>query len=451
MKEENILGREDIKKLLIQFALPSILALIISSLYNIVDQIFIGNSVGMLGNAATNVAFPLVTICTALALLCGIGGAANFNISLGRGEDDLARHYIRNSISLATVAALIFTIITHLFMGSFLKIFGATYAIEYVSITSYGFIFLILVNVGSTLIRADGAPKFSMYSMVVGAVINLIFDPIFIFVFDMGMAGAAYATVLGQFFSFLMVIFYFKRHFKSVDLDGKYFEFQLDKIINIARLGAASGFNQAAILFVQILMNNFYRYYGSLSEYGSNIPLAAVGIVMKVSMVFFCVNIGLSQGLQPISSFNYGAKNYDRVVEVYKLAIKYALIVSSISFVIFQVFPRQIIMLFGGGSALYFDFAIKLFRIMLFFTFLNGVQPVTMGFLTSIGLAKRGILISLLRQVLLLVPFAYIYANLFGVKGLLYAPPTADLITAIVTFVLAKKVLDDLRNKTIEE
>lgn len=295
MKEENILGRDPIKKLLIQFALPSIFALIISSLYNIVDQIFIGNSVGMLGNAATNVAFPLVTICTALALLSGIGGAANFNISLGIGQNDLAR------------------------------------------------------------------------------------------------------------------------------------------------LGAASGFNQAAILFVQILMNNFYRYYGSLSEYGANIPLAAVGIVIKVSMVFLCVNIGLSQGLQPISSFNYGAKNYDRVVEVYKLAIKYSLIVSSISFIIFQIFPRQIIMLFGGGSDLYFDFAIKLFRIMIFFTFLNGAQPVTMGFLTSIGLAKRGILISLLRQVLLLVPFAYIYANLFGVKGLLYAPPTADFITALITFALAKK------------
>ena len=262
MKEENILGREDIKKLLIQFALPSIFALIISSLYNIVDQIFIGNSVGMLGNAATNVAFPLVTICTALALLCGIGGAANFNISLGRGEEELARHYIRNALSLATIAALIFTIITHIFMGSFLKVFGATkeimdYGIEYVSITSYGFIFLILVNVGSTLIRADGSPKFSMYCMVVGALINLILDPIFIFVFDMGMAGAAYATVLGQFFSFLLIIFYFARHFKSVNLEGKYFELQLDKIINIARLGAASGFNQAAILFVQILMNNF--------------------------------------------------------------------------------------------------------------------------------------------------------------------------------------------------
>lgn len=313
MKGENILGREDIKKLLIQFALPSIFALIISSLYNIVDQIFIGNSVGMLGNAATNVAFPLVTICTALALLCGIGGAANFNISLGRGEEELARHYIRNALSLATIAALIFTIITHIFMGSFLKVFGATkeimdYAIEYVSITSYGFIFLILVNVGSTLIRADGSPKFSMYCMVVGALINLILDPIFIFVFDMGMAGAAYATVLGQFFSFLLIIFYFARHFKSVNLEGKYFELQLDKIINIARLGAASGFNQAAILFVQILMNNFYRYYGSLSEYGANIPLAAVGIVMKVNMIFFSVNIGLSQGLQPISSFNYGAK-----------------------------------------------------------------------------------------------------------------------------------------------
>jgi len=451
-KDDNILGKKDISKLLIQFAIPSIFALIISALYNIVDQIFIGNSVGMLGNAATNVAFPLTTICTAIALLCGIGAAANFNISLGRGDREKAKHYIRNAVSFATISGIILIIFTQLFMGSLLKLFGATedimtYAIEYISVTSYGFIFLILVNVGSTLIRADGSPKFSMYCMVVGCILNVILDPIFIFVFNMGMTGAALATVIGQLVSFLMVVYYFSKQFKSVDLENKYFEFKSDKILDIVRLGAASGFNQVAILFVQVLMNNFYRHYGALSEYGSNIPLAAVGIVLKVNMIFFCVNIGLSQGLQPISSFNYGAKKYDRVIEVYKKAAKYAIIVSTISFVIFQIFPRQIISIFGGGSELYYDFGVKLFRIMLFFTFLNGLQPVTMGFLTSIGLAKKGILISLLRQVILLVPFAYLYANLFGVKGLLFAAPTADFITAIVTVIIAKGVLDSLSKK----
>ncbi|MBU5668349.1 MATE family efflux transporter [Peptoniphilus sp. MSJ-1] len=450
-KDDNILGREDISKLLLNFAIPSIFALIISSLYNIVDQIFIGNSVGMLGNAATNVAFPLTTICTAIALLCGIGAAANFNISLGRGDKNSAKHYIRNAISFSIIAGLIFIIITQVFMGDLLKLFGATdeimtYAIQYVSITSYGFIFLILVNVGSTLIRADGSPKFSMYCMVVGCILNVVLDPIFIFIFNMGMAGAALATVIGQFVSLIMVVIYFKKDFKSIDLENKFFEFKLDKIADIAKLGAASGFNQVAILFVQVLMNNFYRHFGALSEYGSNIPLAAVGIVMKVNMIFFCVNIGLSQGLQPISSFNYGAKKYDRVIEVYKKAAKYAILVSTISFVIFQIFPRQILNLFGGGSPLYYEFGVKLFRIMLFFTFINGLQPVTMGFLTSIGLAKKGILISLLRQVILLVPFAFIFANIFGIKGLLFAAPTADFITAICTVIIAKDVLQKLRD-----
>lgn len=452
MEERNILGTEEIPKLLMKFAVPSILAMIISAFYNIVDQIFIGNSVGILGNAATNVAFPLTTICVAIALTCGIGSASNFNISLGERKYEEAKHYIRNGFTLSIVLGLILVIITRLFMKDILLSFGATdeimkYAVEYISITSYGFIFLIFLNVGSTLIRADGSPKYSMYSMAIGAIVNIFLDPIFIFVFDMGMSGAALATVISQIISLSMVIFYIKNKFRSVDLENKFFELDFDHSIQIARLGSASGFNQVAMLVVQVVLNNFFRYYGAMSEYGSNIPLAAIGIVMKVNMIFFSINIGLSQGLQPIASFNYGAKKYQRVIDVYIDAVKKAVIVSLISFAIFQIFPREILAIFGGGSELYFEFGEKLFRIFLFFIFLNGFQPVTMGFLSSIGLAKKGIIIALLRQVILLIPLSYIFAKYFGVNGLIYAAPTADFITAIITIIIGMNVIKRLKNK----
>lgn len=452
MEERNILGTEEIPKLLMKFAVPSILAMIISAFYNIVDQIFIGNSVGILGNAATNVAFPLTTICVAIALTCGIGSASNFNISLGERKYEEAKHYIRNGFTLSIVLGLILVIITRLFMKDILLPFGATdeimkYAVEYISITSYGFIFLIFLNVGSTLIRADGSPKYSMYSMAIGAIVNIFLDPIFIFVFDMGMSGAALATVISQIISLSMVIFYIKNKFRSVDLENKFFELDFDHSIQIARLGSASGFNQVAMLVVQVVLNNFFRYYGAMSEYGSNIPLAAIGIVMKVNMIFFSINIGLSQGLQPIASFNYGAKKYQRVIDVYIDAVKKAVIVSLISFAIFQIFPREILAIFGGGSELYFEFGEKLFRIFLFFIFLNGFQPVTMGFLSSIGLAKKGIIIALLRQVILLIPLSYIFAKYFGVNGLIYAAPTADFITAIITIIIGMNVIKRLKNK----
>lgn len=452
MEEKNILGTEEIPKLLMQFAVPSILAMIISALYNIVDQIFIGNSVGILGNAATNVAFPLTTVCVAIALTCGIGAAANFNICLGEERPEESKHYIRNGLTLAATLGIILAIITRIFMKDILLAFGATdeimkYAVEYISITSLGFVFLILVNVGSTLIRADGTPKYSMYAMAVGAVVNIFLDPIFIFVFDMGMRGAALATVLSQIISFIMVIFYIKNKFKSVDLENKFIELDFKHVSQIARLGSASGFNQVAMLVVQVVLNNFFRYYGGLSKYGSNIPLAAIGIVMKVNMIFFSINIGLSQGLQPIASFNYGARKYQRVIDVYVEAVKKAILVSLISFAIFQLFPRQILTLFGGGEELYYEFGTKLFRIFLFFVFLVGIQPVTMGFLSSIGLAKKGIVISLLRQVILLIPLSYIFAKNFGVNGLLYAAPTSDLITAIITIAIGYNVVKSLKFK----
>lgn len=449
IKSENILGTGNISKLLRDFALPSIIALLASSFYNLIDQIFIGNSVGMLGNAATNIAFPLTTICTSVALFIGVGTAANFNISLGRKDRDSAKTYISNAVIISVIFSLLITLFTNLFLEKMLYIFGATdeiltYAKEYVSITSYGFIFLICVNVGSTLIRADGAPKFSMMCMIVGIIINLIFDPILIFGFNMGMKGAAIATIFGQFISFLMVVFYFKRYM-SVKIKINDLKLKIFYATNIMKLGAASGLNQIALLFVQIVFNNLYKYYGAASIYGSEIPLAAVGIALKVNMIYFSICIGLSQGLQPIASYNYGAKKYDRVIEVYKKAFKNVLIISIIFFLIFQIFPQYILNIFGDGNKLYYKFGIKFFRIFLFTTFINGLQPITMGFFSAIGKAHKGIFISLSRQVIFIMPAVIILSRLYGIDGMLYSGPIADVLGFIVVIILISRELKAIK------
>ncbi|MDO5715505.1 MAG: MATE family efflux transporter [Tissierellia bacterium] len=449
-KKQNKLGQEPVGKLLFHFALPSIVAMIVSALYNIVDQFFIGNSVGMLGNAATNVSFPLTTVCIALALTSGIGGAANFNISMGRGEEEEAKKYIGNTLLLIGVMGVTLIIITNLFLDSFLYFFGATedilpYAREYVTITSRGFLFLIFVNAGSNLIRADGSPLYSMICIVTGAVINAILDPIFIFIFHMGMRGAAWATVTGQGISALMVLFYLK-DFKTIPFKFKDIRWKFSYIGDIIKLGAGAGFNQISLLVVQIVVNNLFRKYGALSIYGPNIPLAAIGIVMKVNMIFFSMNIGMSQGLQPISSYNYGAGNYERVRQAYFLAAKISLLISLVTFLIFQLFPNEIMILFGRGSKEYYEFGVRLFRVFMFFTFINGLLPVNMGFFSSIGMAIKGVFIALSRQIIFLIPLVLILSRIFGIDGILYAGPIADFLAAIVSIFLVSNQLKKLKN-----
>ena len=305
------LGEEKVGKLLLQFAIPSVISMLVSALYNIVDQIFIGNGIGINGNAATNVAFPLSTLCTSLALLFGIGGASNFNLSMGAGDYKKAAKYVGNAVFLLLSSGILLCILVRIFLQPLMLLFGATtdtldYALEYTGITSFGFPFLILSTGGSALVRADGSPKFSMACMLSGAVINTIFDPLFIFTFDMGMAGAAWATVLGQIVSGCMVLWYLL-HFRSVHLQKSCFIPKIRYCLRVAALGTSNCFNQIAMMVVQIVMNNTMTYYGGLSVYGQEIPLACSGIINKVNMIFFSLVIGISQGLQPITSFNYGA------------------------------------------------------------------------------------------------------------------------------------------------
>ena len=452
---ENPLGSEPISTLLRRFAVPSVIAMLVSALYNMVDQLFIGHSIGVLGNAATNVAFPLSMVCTSIGLLCGIGGAANFNLCMGRKDPEHAKSYVGNAISMLAILGVILCVAVQLFLRPMMLLFGATpdvidYACTYTRITSIGFPFLIVTIGGSNLIRADGSPKFSMLCNLVGAIVNTILDPLFIFVFHMGMAGAALATITGQILSFALVVFYL-RGFKTLPLSLSDLKPNMACWARIAALGATPAFNQVAMMVVQIVMNNTLTYYGSNSVYGSDIPLACAGIISKVNMLFFSFVIGISQGLQPIVSFNFGAQKYDRVKDAYKKAVFAATAISIVAFLCFQLFPRQIIGIFGSGSEEYLHFAERYFRIFLFFTFLNGIQPVSSNFFTSIGAPKKGIFLSLTRQIIFLLPLLLIFPYLFGIDGVMYTAPIADLAAASVSIVMVVrefKIMAELQKAT---
>ncbi|MEQ2719077.1 MATE family efflux transporter [Fusicatenibacter saccharivorans] len=452
---ENPLGSEPVSSLLRRFAIPSVIAMLVSALYNMVDQLFIGHSIGVLGNAATNVAFPLSMVCTSIGLLCGIGGAANFNLCMGRKDPEHAKSYVGNAISMLAILGVILCVTVQLFLRPMMLLFGATpdvidYACTYTRITSIGFPFLIVTIGGSNLIRADGSPKFSMLCNLVGAIVNTILDPLFIFVFHMGMAGAALATITGQILSFALVVLYL-RGFKTLPLSLSDLKPNMACWARIAALGATPAFNQVAMMVVQIVMNNTLTYYGSNSVYGSDIPLACAGIISKVNMLFFSFVIGISQGLQPIVSFNFGAQKYDRVKDAYKKAVFAATAISIVAFLCFQLFPRQIIGIFGSGSEEYLHFAERYFRIFLFFTFLNGIQPVSSNFFTSIGAPKKGIFLSLTRQIIFLLPLLLIFPYLFGIDGVMYTAPIADLAAASVSIVMVVrefKIMAELQKAT---
>ena len=440
---ENPLGTQSIPSLLKGFAIPSIIAMLVSSLYNIVDQIFIGQGVGYLGNAATNVSYPLTTICLAIALLIGIGSASRYSLYLGAGEKEKAEKVVGNGICMMIVFGVIYAVLVEIFMLPLLSAFGATgeiipYAETYSRIVAIGMPFLIITNGMSNLARADGSPKYSMTSMLIGAVINTILDPIFIFVFDLGVAGAAWATIIGQFFSFLFAVLYIRK-FKNIRLSRTHIRLSARECMQTASLGMSNSLNQVAITFVQIVLNNSLTYYGAMSVYGKEIPLAACGIVMKTNAILLAFIIGISQGAQPIIGFNYGARQYDRVKKTYKFAIAANLVISAIGFILFQFFPYQLISLFGTGEPAYFEFSVHFMRVFLFMVFLNGVQLISSNFFAAIGKPVKGLILSMTRQVLFLIPLVLILPLFLGLDGILFAGPAADSIAFIVTVILIIK------------
>jgi Na+-driven multidrug efflux pump len=440
---QNPLMTEKIGKLIIHFAVPAIISGLIGSIYNILDQIFIGQSAGIPGNAATNIAFPLVTLCISCALLFGVGGASNFSLALGRGQKDQAMHIMGNALSLLVLASLVIMAVVLTFLRPLLGFFGAEglvmeYSLTYTGITALGFPLQIFGVGASHLIRADGSPKFAMASMATGAVINIVLDPLFIFTLGWGIAGAAWATVIGQAATAVMMVRYFSRSFKTAPLQREHLLINRVAAKAIASLGAASCINQLAMATVQITMNSSLAYYGDLSVYGRDIPLACVGVITKVNVVFFSIILGISQGTQPILGFNYGARNYGRVKQAYRLAAGYVIGVSAFSWLLFQLFPLQIVSIFGEGTEEYYRFAVRWFRIFMALIFCNGILPLTSNFFTSIGKATRGIILSVTRNLLFLLPMILIFPIYLGIDGIMYAGPITDAVSAVLAFSLVR-------------
>ena len=441
----NALGEEKINRLLMQFAIPSIISMLVGSLYNIVDQFFIGQSIGELGNAATNISFPLSISCIAIGLLFGIGGSSSFNLSMGKGEKDKAVYYMGNALVMLFSCGLVLCLFTQLFLKQLMQFFGSPddvlqYAMTYTRIVSFGFPFVIFATGGGHLIRADGSPRMTMACNLSGAIINTILDALFVFGFKMGMAGAALATVIGQVIS-ASLAFSYLRHCKSVTIQKEHLKVQKEYVLRIMSLGAAPCSNQLSMMIVQIVMNKSLKYYGNLSQYGEAIPIACAGIITKVNQVFMSFVIGISQGLQPLVSFNYGAAKYERVKRAYKRAVFCGFLLSFVAFLLFQLVPRQIIAIFGKGSDAYFRFAINYFRIYLFFTFLNFLQPISSNFFTAIGKPKRGMFLALTRQIILLLPLILIFPLFAGIDGIMYAGPVADgTAGAIAAFMVFKEL-----------
>lgn len=440
-RNENPLGYKKISELLARFAVPSIVAMIVSALYNVVDQIFIGQEVGYLGNAATNVAFPLTTICMAITLTIGIGTASRYSLYLGQKKEDNAAQVLGSGLCMMLLFGTVYALLVGFLHEPLLHAFGANgsvfpYAAEYTRITAIGMPFIVIMNGMSNIARADGSPMYSMTSMIIGAVINTVLDYVFVMVLHWGVAGAAWATVIGQIVSAVYTLLYLRK-LKRVTLKKEHLSLTFSQMGKTCLMGMSNGLTQVAITFVQIVINKSLIYYGGLSVYGEDIPLAASGIVMKVNAIVLAVIIGITQGMQPIAGFNYGAKKYDRVKQVYKLAVISELIITGIGFAVFQLFPREVLSIFGSGEneELYFEFAVLFMRTFLLLLPLTGIHIISSNFFAAIGKPIKGALLSLTRQVFFLIPLILILPLFFDIMGIMYASPAADLLAFITVMI----------------
>lgn len=447
-KEENILGTEKIGKLIRKFSIPCIISLVVNALYNIVDQIFIGQGVGYLGNGATNVVFPITVIGLAFALMFGDGASAYLSLKLGEKKKEEAAKGVGNGIVIAIIVSILFCAITLIFLPQLLNLFGCTdalrdYAIGYGWIIAIGLPFSMIGTTLNSIIRADGSPKFAMASMVTGAILNIILDPIFIYVFHMGVEGAAIATIFSQFVTFILNVFYMRK-LKTIKLNKEALKLKFSVVRRVAALGISSFITQMTFVILISVENNLLGKYGVNTKYGSEIPITVVGIVMKVNQILSSIILGVAVGAQPIFGYNYGARKFDRVIKTLKMVLGISVVISTIAFILFQTIPDKLISIFGSGDANYMEFACLTFRIYLMLCICNGVQIPAGIFFQAIGKSSRSAILSLSRQIVLLIPAMFILSSIFGLMGVLYAAPVADgiaFILAATLLILAVKKL----------
>lgn len=452
---DNPMGYEPVGKLLKKFAVPSVIAMLVNSIYNIVDQIFIGQGVGYLGNAATTVALPITTIALAVAMLIGAGGNAFAAIKLGEQKKDVAERTLGTVFFTMIIIGILMAVFGLIFLVHMLNLFGATennlqYAIDYASIILIGIPFVLCGVGGSNFARTDGSPKIAMVSMVVGAVMNTILDPIFIFVFHWGVKGAAIATIMGQIATAIIIMRYFVKS-GNMRFKKEYLRFDFPLLKASIALGVSSCITQVSSVFLQIVLNNSLVKYGNMTDVGGDIALSAMGIVMKVSMILIAINIGIGTGAQPILGYNKGAGNYSRIQKTYILAAVISTIVSVAGWVACVAFPQYIIAIFGNENAQFTSFAVMCLRIYMFGIFTSGFQMVTTSYFQATGQALKASVLSMLRQLIVLIPLILVLPLFMGLNGIIYSGPIADFVSAAIILVFAVIEIKKLNIKVAEE
>lgn len=445
MKKEFDLGRDKINKLLISFAIPCVISMLINSVYNIVDQIFIGKGVGTLGNAATNVIFPLVILANAIAGLIGNGAAANLSLKLGEKKETEARASIGSSITLTFIVSILFVVLAYIFLPKLVYMFGCTenvysYALSYGKIILVGAPFMIIYSVLSSIIRADGNPKYSMIMLVVGAIINIVLDPVFIFGFNMGVFGGGLATVIGQVISFIIALCYLPK-IKSVKLEREDFKIN-NSVLRTLSLGLSSFITQVTILVLFVFMNNMMTKFGAMSKYGADIPLSVYGVISKINSLYISFVLGVSIGAQPIIGFNYGAGNLERVKETLRKVLTINFVVGIIFNLIFILFPEQIAGIFISSEdisyALFMEFAKLMCHSFLLACALNAMEMTTSIVVQSLGNVVKATAVSFIRQIILFIPLAFLLSMGFnlGLNGILYAGCLVDSLTFVIASII---------------
>lgn len=460
-QNSQFLETEKISKLMLKFSVPCVLSLLVSALYNIVDQIFIGNSeLSALGNAATGVVFPIFIIAQAFAWCFGDGCAAYLNICQGRKDAQNAHKSIGSGITITLLVSVILMAVFFPFKEQLLTLFGASensisMAVEYFNVILAFFPLYMLSNMMNAVIRADGSPAWSMASMLAGAITNIILDPVFIFGTKWGMFGAALATVIGQTVSFIITLVYFFRT-KTFKLTLKSFVPSLKAFSPALQLGASSFITQMTIVIISLVCNIMLAKYGAISQYGADIPIAIIGIESKVFTVVINLVVGIVLGCQPIISYNMGAKQYGRVKELYRKILLCTLIISIAFTLLFEFAPRAVVGMFGAPTNIpnpedYWTFGTLTFRIFLSLVTFTCTIKMTSIFFQAVGKPIRAVIASMIRDIICFIPLIIILPLFFGIEGILFAAPAADFLAMIVAVALTVTFMRTLKtNVTVQ-
>lgn len=454
MTHQNPLGTEKISSLLIRFSIPAIVGMLVSALYNIVDRIFIGNAadIGKNGLAGITIGFPLMLITLAMGVLFGVGGATLFSMRLGQKREQEAEKVLGNAFILLIVSGTIYTIFGQIFLEPLLRVFGASetilpYSMDYMRIIFFGVVFQMLSMGLNHFIRADGSPKIAMYTMFLGAGVNIVLDPLFIYVFKMGMGGAAWATIIAQGISATWVVLYFLGKHNRMKFHLKNFVLSRPIVTKIMSLGLPGFLLQLAGSLLNTLLNR------NLLMYGGDVAVSGMGVINSIQTLLLMPIIGLNQGVQPLVSFNFGAEKYDRVKQAIKLAMIAATAIVTFGFIITRLFPKQLVSMFNQDPELlaFGDMAIYSWFLMLP---LVGFQIIGANFFQAIGRSKSAMFLTLTRQIIFLIPAVLFFPRVWGIQGLLYAAPFADVLSTLLTgtfFFMIMRDLTHLHHNTSNE